>query len=360
MDQIKDVVDIGAIFENVQRKMGKTNILITGKTGVGKSTLLNSVFGEDLAITGVGKPITQNIQQFSKEGIPVNLVDTRGLELENYEEISNELVSEIKKRKTIDANEHIHIAWYCINYGSKRIEDGEIEFVKRIAAEVPVIVVLTQSIDGNLDFYNEVEKVFYAIAQSVRVLALPFDCGIGIMPTFGLSDLAKLTNEIIPEVQKAAFAAAQKVDMDQKEKAVDKIIAGSATAAAAVGATPIPFADAIALAPIQIGMLAGISLCMGLEVTKAYLTTLVSSAVGVVGAAYIGRAAVSALLKLIPGAGTLVGGVISAGTASALTMTMGYAYKEAIKLLYMNDATIITPELLATTFVSCLKDSKDK
>ena len=34
----------------------KTNILIAGKSGVGKSSLLNYIFGEEVAETGAGKP----------------------------------------------------------------------------------------------------------------------------------------------------------------------------------------------------------------------------------------------------------------------------------------------------------------
>ena len=36
----------------------KTNILIAGKSGVGKSSLLNYIFGEEVAETGAGKPVT--------------------------------------------------------------------------------------------------------------------------------------------------------------------------------------------------------------------------------------------------------------------------------------------------------------
>jgi len=38
--------------------MGVCNVLIAGRTGVGKSTLINSVFHGRMAATGQGKPVT--------------------------------------------------------------------------------------------------------------------------------------------------------------------------------------------------------------------------------------------------------------------------------------------------------------
>jgi len=46
--------------------------------------------------------------------------------------------------------------------------------------------------------------------------------------------------EVVPEGQRRAFIAAQKVDIALKKKQSHLIVAGAATAAGAVGATPIP------------------------------------------------------------------------------------------------------------------------
>jgi predicted GTPase len=54
--------NIGEIIENAinkaERDRGEVNILIAGKTGVGKSTLINAVFQGNFATTGQGKPVT--------------------------------------------------------------------------------------------------------------------------------------------------------------------------------------------------------------------------------------------------------------------------------------------------------------
>ena len=66
-----DIDVIEEIFNKTKKEykeMEKVNILVVGKTGVGKSTLINSVFREELAETGVGKPVTQHLKKITKEG----------------------------------------------------------------------------------------------------------------------------------------------------------------------------------------------------------------------------------------------------------------------------------------------------
>jgi uncharacterized protein (DUF697 family)/GTP-binding protein EngB required for normal cell division len=333
-------LNIKQIIDEAIEKIGQVNIIIAGKTGVGKSTLVNAVFKGDLAETGVGKPVTQTTKEYSKEGEPVHIFDTKGFELGNYRTIISELKSEIEKRKAEgDTKKQIHLAWFCISNDGKRVEKAEIEFINELATEIPVVVVLTKSVDTTLDFYNIVKEECHNATNVIRVLALPYETPIGTIPAFGLEELIDHTYEIVPDIAKAALAASQKVNEKITKKAVDKIIAVAASSAAAVGATPIPFSDAVLLAPVQIGMMASITKVMKIDADRAFLTTLVSSAAGVLGATITGRAVVRGLIKLIPGAGSVIGGTISAVTASLLTTGMGYAYYNAVKTAIANGST---------------------
>lgn len=339
------------LYEKAKNSIGQVNILIAGKTGVGKSTLLNAIFKEDLAKTGKGEPVTQETKEYYKEGSPYHIIDTKGFELETYHQLLDGVKKTIADRKTKDPKTHVHIAWYCIQDGGDRIEESEYNFIRELQKEIPVIVVLTKSYGADEIFYNKVKGVLFETSiQVIPVLAAPFvGRGGTIIPSFGLDNLVKTTDELLPKAAKIAFAAAQKIDKELRKKYVTGIIGTAATAAVAAGATPIPFSDAIALAPIQISMLAGISISMGLEINASFLSTLVASAAGVVGATYAGRAIVSGLLKLIPGAGSLVGGIISGATAGALTTAMGWAYYNAIDLM-IDSGIEMTPVAIANTF----------
>ena len=143
-------LNIKKIIDEAVEKIGQVNIIIAGKTGVGKSTLVNAVFKGNLAETGVGKPVTQTMKEYSKEGEPVHIFDTKGFELGNALTIRQELKSEIEKRKKLgDTKKQIHLAWFCISNDGKRVEKAEIEFINDLAKDIPVVVVLTKTLKSS-------------------------------------------------------------------------------------------------------------------------------------------------------------------------------------------------------------------
>jgi uncharacterized protein (DUF697 family) len=94
----------------------------------------------------------------------------------------------------------------------------------------------------------------------------------------------------------------------------------------------------------------------GLPLNKAFLTTLVGSAIGSGGGALAGRAIVSGLLKLIPGAGSVAGGAIAAATAATLTTLIGEVYIGTLATLFeTSGGAMPTAEEIATAFGEALK-----
>lgn len=316
------------------RKRGRVNIVIAGRSGVGKSTLINAMFHGRIADTGQGRPVTRETREYTKDGIPVSILDTRGMELGAFKETLTLLEDLVATRaRDSDATRHLHCAWMCIGEDSRRVEEGDLEVARMLARHMPVIAVITKA-RNDQGFRAEVEKLLPVARNVMRVRALleTDDEGHTLHPR-GLVELVELTMELVPEAQRNAFAAAQRVSIGQKRKRAHGIVASAAATAAAIGATPIPFADAALLVPTQVGMLAGISSVFGLPLTEAFLSTLVSSVATGLGATFSGQAIVSGLLKLLPGAGSLVGALIAATTATTLTTLFGEAYIAVLSTL---------------------------
>jgi uncharacterized protein (DUF697 family)/GTP-binding protein EngB required for normal cell division len=310
-------------------KLGHVNIIVAGRTGTGKSTLINAVFGADFAKTAMGRPVTQTATWYERENHPLRILDTKGLETADYKQTLAALQAEIIKGKgSIDPSQHIHIGWVCIAEPGTRVEEAERSLVDALKAEgIPTIIVLTKH--GMFpEFLDEVAKIAPNADAFIPVRALPMN---RLPDVHGLQELVEATFRLVPEGVRSAFVAAQKVDFKLKASDAQKIITGSAAAAAAAAIIPLPFSDAITIVPIQIGMIVGISVRFGIGDTTKALLPLASCMIGCIAATAAGRIIVGQLLKLLPG-----GGVVNAGVAATLTTGLGEAYLAFLLAFHQN------------------------
>ncbi|MCM1237212.1 MAG: DUF697 domain-containing protein, partial [Ruminococcus flavefaciens] len=112
-----------------------------------------------------------------------------------------------------------------------------------------------------------------------------------------------------------------KVHMPKElEKKCHIAIHSATTAAAAAGAIPIPMSDAIPITAAQIGMIVALGKVFDITLSQAAAKSIASVTV----TQQVGRTVAAGLLKAIPGVGTVVGGVIGASTAAALTEALGW------------------------------------
>jgi len=127
-------------------KMGRFNLAIFGKTGVGKSTLINAIFGEDVAPTGIGEPVTMEDHLYLHRAGFLGLLDTRGLEIgKDTDTLIAELGAYVGRMRARPLAEQIHVAWYCVRATDRRFEDTEAEFIRQLhELGLPVVAVLTQ------------------------------------------------------------------------------------------------------------------------------------------------------------------------------------------------------------------------
>lgn len=318
-------------WQSEAEKIGRFNLAIFGKTGVGKSTLINAIFGEEVAPTGVGEPVTMEDHLYLHHAGFLGLLDTRGLEIgKDTERLIAELATYLKKMREKPLSEQIHVAWYCVRATDRRFEDTEAEFIRRLSElGLPVVAVMTQVPSREGAHHGDSVK----LADHIADLNLPIVGGrpILVMATgddftgqvqHGLKDLVDATFRVAPEGVESAFAAAQKIDLGRKRKQAQEAVRLAAALALSVGAVPIPVADAGLLVPIQLGMMAKVAAIYGVRME----TATIAAAVATTLASAAGRSAVVGLIKLIPGAGTIVGGTISAAVASTFTLAIGYAW----------------------------------
>ena len=346
------------IMEQIERKteeLKTLNLMIVGKTGVGKSTLINTLFGENRVKTGLGRPVTTIIERIP--GDHLTIYDTPGLELGGDNSMSrllSQIVNVINKQVeegTID--DAIHCILYCVSTPSHRFEDNEAEFIKSLQSKIkthniPIFIVLTQSFNktDSDDLKAYIASLNLKIQAIVPVLATSYyvDEDYTAKPR-GLAELAQLISDAIPESVKETFAAIQCANLDLKKQKARKVIARAAAGAAAIGAVPIPFSDAVLLVPEQIAMLAGITTAFGIPVDKAALAAVLSATIGTSGMTVLGKSIVIKLIQLLPGAGSVVGGAISAATAAALTSALGEAY---IVIMTMVAKGEVSPDYIKT------------
>ena len=105
-------------------------------------------------------------------------------------------------------------------------------------------------------------------------------------------------------------------------------------------------------------MIANITVIFGMPFDKGFISAMLSAISGAGGVTAVGRSIVTNLIKMIPGAGTIVGGAISGATAATLTLALGLAYIEVLKV-YMKaqiNGEQLSLQQLTKMFVELYKD----
>ena len=249
-DKIKQLYryynNIGDIYTIMNEKLGQPNIdkfceknnfknivtlniLVIGRFGAGKSTLINILLDEKKAHTGVeflGKSNTKFFSRYVHPKHPIVFIDTPGIENKcDYEKIQNYLL-DTKEFYGYGKNK-IHIVLYIINSSDVRyFNKDEIELIKLIIAnmKIPIFFVCTRALNkeyaaNNKEFVKINLKQIFGI--NTYLTEFIYSCQLldekdGIYKRFGIEELLGAIHDIFinskhnPENIRKNFINAQK------------------------------------------------------------------------------------------------------------------------------------------------------
>jgi len=206
-------------------KLKKISIIVTGRSGVGKSVLIICLLkleGKNSVWYQQKKLATLETKKYKSENIPfLTLTDTKGYEdNEKYcpENISNEILNIIQfkeeknffeeiweyikgneKKDKKDFNDSYHCIWFCVN--GDRINEDEKNALRKLKnnnQKIPIIVVFTYALISSdiKSMENQIKQEFPDL-QFIDVLAR----NIPGINQYGLDDLLNLTINTIKSME---------------------------------------------------------------------------------------------------------------------------------------------------------------
>lgn len=330
--------------------MQKGNVLVIGNSGVGKSTLINAVLGEDVAKTSWGETGTTSKLDIY-EGEPFNVIDTIGFEPSIFK--SNKAISAVKKWSKKSAKEEnedkqINVIWFCVDGTSRKLFPKAIKDLSKaisIWKTVPIITVITKSYSvpertENIELVNRVfsknKELSDRLKAVIPVVASTYVLNdIAAAPPEGITELIEKTNDLMPDGMKAAQKDIAKFNLLRKRALAQGSIMTATGTAVAKTFINIGSSDSAVLAAVENVLIDTVAKIYNVDKTSEALIFIKGNIVnGNVNK--IAKTAISAVEK-IPKVNKLGSMIINPLIAASVVIVIGETAVIAFEKIYLGE-----------------------
>jgi uncharacterized protein (DUF697 family) len=361
-------------------------LMVVGRRGAGKSSLVNAVVGEQLATVGSVLAQTAELRWYSHSTArgELRLLDTRGLGDSSRPEAADfpagmprlatggaaarGALAEIAAALDREPPDSVLFLCKAKEVDSRIGEDidnlVEIRSLvrRRHRYELPVVAVVTQvdeldpkRVEPPYDDPVKQRNIAVAVAAVEAALSQRGITLARVVPVSAYAEVRdgvrvydnywnidRLVEYLVDGLPQSAQLQLARLSRQRavQERLARRLTGAAATLSAGIGAVPIPLADILPITGLQVGLITAIAYLSGREASRETAREFLVALGANVGAAFALREAARALAKVVfPGGGSAVsGGVAFAGTwgvgeAATAYFIQGRSIREAKRLL---------------------------
>jgi uncharacterized protein (DUF697 family) len=373
-------------------------LMIVGRRGAGKSSLVNAVVGEQLAAVGSVLAQTGELRWYSHATArgELRLLDTRGLGDSSRPEAADlpagtprpatggaaprGALAEIAAALDREAPDSVLFLCKAKEVDARIGEDVDnLVEIRRLVRrrhgyELPVVAVVTQvdeldpkRVEPPYDDPVKQRNIAVAVAAVEAALAQRGIALAHVVPVSAYAEVRdgvrvydnywnvdRLVEYLIDGLPQSAQLQLARLSRQRavQERLARRLTGAAATLSAGIGAVPIPLADILPITGLQIGLVTAIAYLSGREASRETAREFLVALGANVGAAFALREAARALAKVVfPAGGSAVsGGVAFAGTwgvgeAATAYFVQGRSIRDAKRLLRRRRRQTDTPAI---------------
>ncbi len=269
----------------------KPNILVCGKTGSGKTSLIQAITDDGTvpeSAIGHGAPATRGFQVYSTPA--ANFIDTEGfVPGQSLEEMVEFIRAEMRRRLASDSPEFlVHCIWFCVDGSGARITDAEMQVIRHFSSRCLLVLTKMDLLEGS-DRGRKQREELHAAAQSCldasRIVI------VSAKDRTGLKTLVEQSENLARETMLGAqeelrrfwqtwegyFRERRQQWLARAAQRADEAIRWAAGRAAAIAIVPIPLADVGPLVLNEIYMIHRIGNAYGISVTQSMVAMLLGA-----------------------------------------------------------------------------------